>query len=535
MKERNIRHAIATALTDTPVVLVNGARQTGKTTLVREFAHKRKATFVTLDDHAALDAALNDPAGFITGLGDAAVIDEVQNAPNIFRAIKASVDRDRRPGRFLLTGSANVLALPKMSDSLAGRMEIITLYPMAQDELADRKSSFVDKVFATKLPSMTSGAVDRGNAAKRVFQGGYPEVMSRSDAARRSAWYKAYITTILQRDVRDISNIADLTAMPKLLAQLALRSSGLMNLSDIGRGIDAPHTTLRRYLALLETTFLYTPLRPWTTNRSNRLVKAPKPTDISIGPIIGRWNVLRKPGASMPSPIPLAAMPFRNASLTTTETAHGVSPFMTTLSQRSSATASRPKSRFAALLGCTSGVRHFLEASDDRCRVGRPCDAAQLGRLLGSPHCGTTDDDRDVGERGSDRIDGRANPVEVVRRCHRDRDPDKPRGGECRRNEALRWSVGPEVDNLEPLAAEQIGENRRRDRVSFSLHSANDHLTSLASPPGESGAESADEPLRDGRGAVLVRDCELTDLPTVTDRRQGWRQEAEQDLDGGRP
>lgn len=276
IRQRNLRHAVATALADTPVVLVNGARQTGKTTLVREIARRRKAQFATLDDHATLDGALNDPAGFVAGLGDFAVIDEVQNAPNLFRAIKASVDRDRRPGRFLLTGSANVLVLPRLGDSLAGRMEILTLHPFAQDELTGRRGGFIDAAFGGRMPARTTGAMDRGKAARRVFQGGYPEVLGRTEATRRSAWYRAYITSIMQRDVRDISNIADLTAMPRLLTQLALRSSGLMNLADIGRGIDAPHSTLRRYMALLEATFLYTPLTPWTANKSKRLVKAAK-------------------------------------------------------------------------------------------------------------------------------------------------------------------------------------------------------------------------------------------------------------------
>ena len=211
MKQRNIATAIAAALKDTPVTLVNGARQTGKTTLVRELAHKGKATYITLDDHSALDAALNDPTGFVASLGSFAVVDEVQNAPNIFRAIKASVDRDRRPGRFLLTGSANVLALPRMGDSLAGRMEIITLHPFAQDELANRRSTFMDALFKVRIPLSYSGTADRANIARRVFAGGYPEVRTRKDPARRAAWYKAYITTILQKDVREIANIAAIT------------------------------------------------------------------------------------------------------------------------------------------------------------------------------------------------------------------------------------------------------------------------------------------------------------------------------------
>ena len=278
MKQRNLRHAIDTALTDTPVVLVNGARQTGKTTMVKEIARKRKATFVTLDDHATLDAALNDPPGFIAGLGDFAVIDEVQNAPNIFRAIKASVDRDRRPGRFLLTGSANVLVLPKMADSLAGRMEIATLYPMGQDELHGRKSTFIDKLFQAKLANVhvRIKTIDRKKLAAMVLAGGYPEVMGRKEAARRAAWYKGYVTTILQRDVRDISNITGLTDLPKLLNALAERSSGLLNMADLSRTLDIPHTTLRRYMALLDATFLNTPLPAWHAHRLRRLVKTPK-------------------------------------------------------------------------------------------------------------------------------------------------------------------------------------------------------------------------------------------------------------------
>lgn len=277
MKQRNLRHAIEVALADTPVVLVNGARQTGKTTMVRDIARKRKATFVTLDDHAVLDIALNDPPGFIAGLGRFAVIDEVQNAPNIFRAIKASVDRDRKPGRFLLTGSANVLVLPKMADSLAGRMEIVTLHPMAMDELLGRRSTFLDKIFQNRLvkPSGTM-PLDRKKLATMVLAGGYPEVMGRKEAARRAAWYKSYVTTILQRDVRDISNISGLTDLPKLLNALAERSSGLLNLADLSRTLHIPHTTIRRYMALLEATFLSTPLPAWQSHRISRLMKTPK-------------------------------------------------------------------------------------------------------------------------------------------------------------------------------------------------------------------------------------------------------------------
>lgn len=275
-RSRNLRHAVDIALKDTPVVLLHGARQTGKTTLVKAIARERGARYVTLDDHPTLEAALNDPPAFIQGLGRLAVIDEVQNAPNIFRAIKAAVDRDRRPGRFLLTGSANVLVLPRLGDSLAGRMEILPLHPFAQDELAGRKSTFIDQVFAAR-PKMTDPtALERKQIAARVIAGGYPEVMTRKDPARRDAWYGAYITSILQRDVRDISNITGLTDLPRLLQALAGRSSGLLNLADLSRTLDIPHSTMRRYMALLEATFLSTPVEAWHAHRGKRLVKAPK-------------------------------------------------------------------------------------------------------------------------------------------------------------------------------------------------------------------------------------------------------------------
>lgn len=275
-KARNLRHAVDIALKDTPVVLLHGARQTGKTTLVKAIARQRGARYVTLDDHATLEAALNDPPAFIQGLGKLAVIDEVQNAPNIFRAIKASVDRDRKPGRFLLTGSANVLMLPRLGDSLAGRMEIIPLYPFAQDELGGRKSGFIDQVFAARPKLTDPTALERKQIAARVISGGYPEVMTRKAPARRDAWYGAYITSILQRDVRDISNITGLTDLPRLLQALAVRSSGLLNLADLSRTLDIPHSTMRRYMALLEATFLSTPVQAWHAHRGRRLVKSPK-------------------------------------------------------------------------------------------------------------------------------------------------------------------------------------------------------------------------------------------------------------------
>lgn len=278
MYRRNCEPELTAALADTPVVLLNGARQTGKSTLVTTLttaaASGVAATLVTLDDATALAAATNDPQGFIAGLGPSAVIDEVQKAPGLFPAIKLSVDRDRRPGRFLLTGSANVLMLPRLSESLAGRMEILTLEPLSQGELHGHRESLIDAVFAGALPPLNPAVA--ADLKDIVIAGGYPEALSRAPGRRRDAWFAAYVTALLQRDVRDLANIEGLTDMPRLLTLLAGRIGSLLNMSELSRGTTIPQTTLKRYLTLLEATFLFRPLPAWSANLGKRLIKSPK-------------------------------------------------------------------------------------------------------------------------------------------------------------------------------------------------------------------------------------------------------------------
>lgn len=275
MYRRIITPALADALNDSPVVLVNGARQTGKTTLVQALAEER--SYFTFDDAGVLAAAKDDPAGFLAGLTGAVTLDEVQQVPELFPAIKAAVDRKRTPGRFLLTGSANVLLLPRLSESLAGRMEILTLWPLAQAEIEGRiEGSLLDRLFAEELSFGVLPEVTRADLIRRIIAGGYPEPMARSTEARRQAWFGSYLTTILQRDVRDMANIEGLTALPRLLSLLASRSSGLLNLADISRTSGVAYTTLTRYMTLLEATFLIQPLPSWSANLGSRLVKSPK-------------------------------------------------------------------------------------------------------------------------------------------------------------------------------------------------------------------------------------------------------------------
>jgi len=277
MLSRALQPTLEAALADTPVVLLHGARQVGKTTLAKSVA-ARGSRYLTLDDGPVLAAATTDPDAFIAGLDGPVVIDEVQRAPDLFRAIKSHVDRDRTPGRFLLTGSANVLLLPRASESLAGRMEIVTLWPLSQGELGGRRERFIDALFESSKggsPKLRTGE-HRGNIVERIVRGGFPEAASRVDEDRRRAWFEAYLTTILQRDLRDLSNIEALASMPALLSVLAARSSGLLNSADLSRSLSIPATTLRRYLALLEAIFLFVPLPAWTSNLGLRAVKSPK-------------------------------------------------------------------------------------------------------------------------------------------------------------------------------------------------------------------------------------------------------------------
>jgi hypothetical protein len=265
------------ALKDSPVVLLHGARQSGKSTLVRHLAGAgHPSRYLTLDDAVVLAAARQDPAGFLAGIHGPVVIDEVQRAPELFLAIKAEVDRARKPGRFLLTGSANVLLIPRLAESLAGRMEILTLRPFSQGELAGAQEAFIDAVFSKSLPDLAARPLDWSSLAPVLLAGGYPPALERPAIERRHAWFGSYVTTILERDVRDIANIEALRTLPRLLALLAARSASLLNFAELSRAAAIPQTTLTRYFALLETTFLVQLIPAWSTNLGKRLVKAPK-------------------------------------------------------------------------------------------------------------------------------------------------------------------------------------------------------------------------------------------------------------------
>jgi uncharacterized protein len=267
------------ALKDTPAVLVNGARQTGKSTLVQsEELAEQGRQYLTFDDPGVLAAAKRDPNGFVAGLNTPVTLDEIQHVPELFPVIKAAIDRQRHPGNFLLTGSANVTLLPKLSESLTGRMEVLTLWPFSQGEIQGVEENFVDRLFSEKSVAWTGKYTGTSwdDLLAIMVAGGYPSAVARPSAARRNAWFQSYVMTMLQRDIRDLANIADSTAVPRLLSVVAARCGGLLNFADLARTMALPQTTLKRYFALLEATFLVQLLRPWATNLGKRIIQTPK-------------------------------------------------------------------------------------------------------------------------------------------------------------------------------------------------------------------------------------------------------------------
>lgn len=270
---RHLSPSIRAALADTRVVAILGPRQAGKSTLARSMLLPG-ADYRTFDDLATRDSALSDPAGFARALPPGSVIDEVQRVPDILLAIKAIVDNDPTPGRFILTGSANLLTLPTISESLAGRIELFTLLPLAQSEIAAVPSSFVDALFAKDLPAVrpTRGV----DYPERITSGGFPEALRRRDASRRHPWFESYVTTILHRDVRDVSAIADIGGMERLLRLSAARTASLLNETSLASEVGIPRRTVNRYLDVLEHLYLAWRLPAYTVERGRRLSRAPK-------------------------------------------------------------------------------------------------------------------------------------------------------------------------------------------------------------------------------------------------------------------
>lgn len=263
------------ALADTPVVSLLGPRQSGKTTLARTL--EPKYAYVSFDDATTLTFAQSDPVGFVAALPDPVILDEVQRAPELLRAIKLSVDQDRRPGRFILTGSSNLLLLPRLGDSLAGRMEVVQLHPLTAAELARTPGGFLMALLENKLKPAIASVRDEDPLAlaSRVIAGGFPEAVARSPVRAR-VWHREYLRTLVERDVQDVSRVRDVREVSRLVELLTLRTAELLNVSTLSNELDLRRETVDHYLNICERLYLIRRLPPWHRHESKRLIKTPK-------------------------------------------------------------------------------------------------------------------------------------------------------------------------------------------------------------------------------------------------------------------
>lgn len=278
---RLIKLRILESQKDTPVTLLAGPRQAGKTTLVMQIATQQKLQYLTMDDQLTLLSAQNDPVGMIRGL-DRVIIDEIQRAPELLLAIKKSVDEDRRSGRFLLTGSANLMALPAVADSLAGRMETLSLFPLSQSEMEHQTANWIDSAFRGRILEAEQPAIGY-DLVDRVLRGGYPEAISRETSRRRGIWSQQYIDSIIQRDVKDIANVEKLEQLPRFLNALSQTVGQMCNYSKLGGQVGLDGKTAARYISIFEQMYLLKRIDVWSSNRLSRIVKTPKLQFIDSG------------------------------------------------------------------------------------------------------------------------------------------------------------------------------------------------------------------------------------------------------------
>jgi len=268
---RNLREA----LEDSPATLIHGPRQCGKTTLALQVGKARGYSYLSFDDEVVRSGAKADPIGFVQDLPERIILDEVQHVPELFSSLKLEIDKKRHPGRYILTGSTNILLLPTLSDSLAGRMDVLRLHPFAQCEIEGSPSGFLNRLFNNQFKTQT---VERlgDELIQRIVAGGYPAALHRTSLTRRAAWYRDYLDTIVQRDVRDLARIGSLDILPRLLTGVAEQTARLINVSDLASPFQVSRPTIKEYVSLLTRVFLINELPPWHNNRLSRLVKTPK-------------------------------------------------------------------------------------------------------------------------------------------------------------------------------------------------------------------------------------------------------------------
>jgi predicted AAA+ superfamily ATPase len=276
------------------VLVLAGPRQCGKTTLTKLLA-SADTIYRTLDDLTLLDAAVNDPQGFVYHGDELMIIDEVQRAPELILAVKQNVDLNQNPGRFLLTGSANIQSLPGVTESLAGRVRKIRLRPLVKGEIYHKLPHFISNAFSEKFVPFKSKAnivYNKDAYLSDAFRGGYPEALRLDSEKDRRQWHKDYIEALIERDLKDIVNIRRKDHMQKLLEVLAAWSSKFMDISAIGSHLSLSRPTIESYINALEALYLVERVRPWPKTDYDRVSKHDKlfMTDTGLMASILRWR-----------------------------------------------------------------------------------------------------------------------------------------------------------------------------------------------------------------------------------------------------
>lgn len=279
MYPRRLHSLVLEAVQHARIVFIAGARQVGKTTLVSEITGPGgpyPMTAYTLDDRATLDAALEDPAGFVAGLGGSAFIDEVHRAPDLLLELKKAVDADTTPGRFLITGSANILANRRILDALPGRIDRLDLWPLARSEIEDGTLNLIDELLAGRAPHLSGMPTGPDAYAPYIAEGGYPEARQRPAGRLRNRWFRDYIAGAVERDVRELADLRRADDVGQLLRLVASQSANLLSYRKIGDQLQMSDKTAKEYIVLLEEMFLVRRLPGWRPGLGAREVAKPK-------------------------------------------------------------------------------------------------------------------------------------------------------------------------------------------------------------------------------------------------------------------